>query len=183
MATRTSRKPARRTASRAARRPARAARARPPAKRPARAARRAPLRPREVVRRIEQAWNAGRLDELDRYFSPSFQTDTGPPGLPPGLATAKMAHQMSLQAFPDRKIEILDIIEEGDKVAVRCQMTGTNTGGLPWLGVPANDAKVAIQWISLYQVKNGKVVAHWAVNDGIALLVQVDAMRPPGSEM
>lgn len=57
--------------------------------------------------------------------------------------------------------------------------TGTNTGGFPWLGVDANGAQVDIGWISIYEVRDGKITARRAINDGFALLGQLGAWAPP----
>lgn len=135
--------------------------------------------PKDVVRAIESAWGTNKLDRLDRYFAPSFRSESAIPMLPPGLEGAKMAHQMSMQAMPDRRTKILDMIQEGTKIAVRMQMTGTNSGGMPWFGAPPNNAKVDAGWISVYEIRNGKATRHWAVNDGFAILTQVGAFTPP----
>lgn len=133
-----------------------------------------------IVRKIEEAWDAGRLDELDALFAPGFIARSGVPGMPPTLETAKMAHQMSLQSFPDRKTTIEDIIAEGDKVVVRVRMTGTNRGGVPWLGAPANGNPVDVQWISIYRLADGKVVEHEAQMDLIGLMQQLGVIPASG---
>ena len=134
---------------------------------------------KDVVRFVEETWNAGKLDELDGYFSPDFVAESAVPMLPKGLEGAKMAHGMSMQAFPDRKTEILEIIEDGDKVAVRMRMTGTNKGGVPWFGAPANNNKVDVQYIGIYDVKKGKITGHRAVIDGFTMLGQLGVFTPP----
>jgi predicted ester cyclase len=133
-----------------------------------------------VVRRIEEAWDADQLDALDPLFEPGFVQHNGVPGLPPGLEGAKAAHNMSRQAFPDRRTRIEDIVAEGDEVAVRMRMTGTNQGGLPWFGIPANGKSLDIEWISIYRLANGKVVEHRAVMDLMGLMQQLGAMPAPG---
>jgi predicted ester cyclase len=134
----------------------------------------------DIVRRVEELWDTGKVDELDQYFADSFTSSSGPPGMPPTLDTAKMSHAMSMSAFPDRKTEIQDIFSSGDKVCVRIRTTGTNTGGLPPFGIEANNKPIDFEWISIYEVKKGKITGHWAVNDGIALLTQLGAFtRPP----
>ena len=133
-----------------------------------------------VVRRVEEAWNAGDLDALDAQFAPDFVSHAGVPGMPPGLGTAKQVHQMSQQAFPDRRTTIEDVVAEGDKVAVRVRMTGTNRGGLPWFNIPANEKPVDVQWISVYRLANGKIAEHWAQMDVMGLMQQLGAMPGPG---
>jgi hypothetical protein len=69
----------------------------------------------DTVRAIGEAWNTGRLDDLDQYFAPSFNSASMTPGLSPGLAGAKMAHQGVMQSFPDRAVEIQTVVEDGDR--------------------------------------------------------------------
>ena len=90
------------------------------------------------------------------------------------------AHQASMQAFPDRRTTIEDMIAEGDRVVVRMRMTGTNTGGLPWFGVPANGKKVDVQWISTYRLADGKAAEHRAVMDVLGLMQQLGVIPAPG---
>ncbi len=136
-------------------------------------------RDKDTVSRVEEAWDRNILDALDPLFAPDFVSHAVVPGLPPGLAGAKMAHQASLQSFPDRKVTIEDIAGDGGLVAVRCRMTGTNRGGLAWAGVPANDKRVDVQWISLYRLRDGLIVEHRAVMDLMGLMQQLGAIPAP----
>lgn len=131
----------------------------------------------EVVRRIEKAWTANDMGTIDRLIAPDFKAHTpGADMLPPGLDGAKAANQQSLQSWSNKKVEIQDLFGESDKVVVRTRMTGTNTGGLPFLGVPANDAKVDFESVSIYRLENGKVVETWAQIEVPKLMQQLGAM-------
>jgi predicted ester cyclase len=134
---------------------------------------------KNIVRSIEEAWDRNDLGALDQHFAPDFVAHEAVPGLPPGLEGAKMAHQASLQSFPDRRVAIEDLTGDGDLVAVRCRLTGTNQGGVPWASVPANGNRVDVQWISLYRLRDGKVVEHRAVMDLLGLLRQLGAVPAP----
>lgn len=134
---------------------------------------------REIVRKIEEAWDRNDLRSLDQYFAPDFVPYNAVPGLPPGLEGARLAHEAALQSFPDRKVTIEDITGDDELVAVRCRMTGTNRGGLAWAGIPANGNPVDIQWISLYRFRDGKVVEHRAVMDMLGLMQQLGAIPAP----
>ena len=136
---------------------------------------------KEIVRRIEAAWDRNDLDALDQYFAPEFDNaQSGTRGLPPGLTGSKLAHQGVMAAFPDRQASILDLVGDGDKVAARLRVTGTNSGGAAFLGQPeANGAKIDFEIWSLYQLRDGKVVAHWGINDGITAMMQVGSLKPP----
>lgn len=134
---------------------------------------------REIVRKIEEAWDRNDLRSLDQYFAPDFVPYNAVPGLPPGLEGARLAHEAALQSFPDRKVTIEDITGDDELVAVRCRMTGTNRGGLAWAGISANGNPVDIQWISLYRFRDGKVVEHRAVMDMLGLMQQLGAIPAP----
>jgi predicted ester cyclase len=131
---------------------------------------------KDVVRKVEESWDSQDLDALDQYFAPEFDnSQSGVQGLPPGLAGAKMAHQASMQSFPDRKVVIEDLVAEGDTVAVRARITGTNQGGFPLFNVPANGAKIDIPFVGFYRLRDGRVVEHWGLNDALTLMNQLQA--------
>ena len=135
----------------------------------------------EVVRTIEEAWDGQQLDELDQYFAPGFSNaQSATQGVPAGLEGSKLAHQGVMQSFPDRKVQILDVVEGGDRVFVRNRVTGTNTGGFPPFGVPANGNPFDIEAWGVYRFEGGKVVEHWGMNDAFMLGIQLGAIPAPG---
>ena len=134
----------------------------------------------EVVRRIQDAWNANDMATIDQLIAPDFTAHTPGAGmLPPGLEGAKLANQQAVGVWSDKKVEIKDIFGEGERVVVRTRMTGRNTGGLPFLGIPANDAKVDFESISIYRLKDGRVVETWAEIEVPKLMHQLGAMPGP----
>jgi predicted ester cyclase len=137
----------------------------------------------DVVRRIEEAWAANDLDALDDLIAADYTPHTpGSDQLPPGLAGAKLAHQQSLQGFPDRENEILEIFGEGDLVVCHAKMTGTNTGGLPWFGIGPNGRRVDTDWITIYRLQDGKAVETWAQMDLPRMMMQLGVMPGMGGE-
>ena len=134
---------------------------------------------KELVRHIQSAWNSQATDELDQYFAPDFLARSNVPGMPPGLAGAKMAHGMVSQFLPDRKNEIVELVAEGDKVLVRSRITGTNTNGVPWIGAEANGKPYDFESWSVYTIRDGKVVEHVGLNDIWSFAIQAGAVAPP----
>jgi len=134
---------------------------------------------KKVVGAIEEAWNTGNLSRLDKHFAPGYRNHAAVPGMPTDLGTAKKVHAMAMHAFPDRNVELLDVIAEGDRVAIRTRVTGTNTGGAVWLGAPANDRPVDFESWAMYRLEDGKVAESWGLNDGIAAMIQLGAWEPP----
>lgn len=133
-----------------------------------------------IVRRVEETWSSGNLEALEELFAPDYVNHAAMPGMPQGLEGAKLAHQASVSSFPDRRVVIEDMIAEGDRVVVRCRMTGTNMGGIPWAGIPANEKKLDVQWISVYRIREGRVAESWGLNDIATFMQQMGAMPGPG---
>jgi len=133
-----------------------------------------------VVRRIEEAWNSNTVDALDELMAADFRNNAAPPGGPQGLAGAKLFHQQAMISFPDRQVTMQDIVAEGDKVAVRSRVRGTNKGGVAFLGVEANDRPVDFEWVTIYRLEDGKVVESWGLNDVAKLMTDLGVMPAPG---
>ena len=130
----------------------------------------------ETVRRLEDAWSANDYDTVREILSPDFHPEgnhgVGAKMMPQGGVDGLIeGHEMGLGSYSDRKSEVLDCFGEGDRVVVRTRMTGTNDGGLPWFGVPANGNKVDIEYITVYRLEEEKVVESWAQME-IAKLMQ-----------
>jgi predicted ester cyclase len=138
----------------------------------------------DVVRRIEEAWDSHDEDALDALIAPDFHAHTpGSDLMSPGLEGAKSAHQASMQAMPDRRNTVHDIFGEGDYVVSRVSMDATNTGGLPWVGVPANGNKIHdVGWITIYRLQDGKVVETWAQMEVPKMMQQLGAMPGPAEK-
>jgi predicted ester cyclase len=137
----------------------------------------------DVVRRLEDAYNTQDLGVLDDLIASDFAAHTpGSDQIPPGVEGIKTIHRMAMGAMPDRNVELLDIFEEGNLVVSQSRMTGTNTGGMPWIGVPANDRAVDVRWIQIARVEDGKVTETWAQMDVPTMMVQLGAMPAPGGE-
>jgi steroid delta-isomerase-like uncharacterized protein len=136
----------------------------------------------DVVRRVEDTYSSGDLDRLDELISDDFVAHTpGSDQIPPGRDGLRTLHRMSMESFPDRNVSIEDIFAEGDLVVVRCRMTGTNEGGMPWAGVPANHNRVDIEWIAMYRVADGRMVESWAQMDVPKMMQQLGVMPGPNA--
>ena len=63
------------------------------------------------------------------------------------------------QIFPDMQVEILDLIEEQDKVAVRACFIGTHSAEL--CGVPATGKRICFEALEIFRLDNGKTPESW----------------------
>ena len=62
----------------------------------------------------------------------------------------------AIKAFPDINHHILDIVAEGDKVAVRLNITGTHKG--EYQGIPPTGKEVSIDGMDFLAIVDGKIV-------------------------
>lgn len=133
---------------------------------------------KEIVRRYRAIHNTNDLDALDEIVAADLVSHNMLPGLPPGLAGAKMAHQGFMAAFPDSRTATVDLIAEGDKVVERSTLQGVNTGS--FLGAPPTGRTIHSSSISIYRIADGKIVEHWGEHDGIGVMMQLGLMPTPG---
>ena len=135
----------------------------------------------ERIERLEQAYNDRDYDTVRSIVAPDFVAHTaGSEMMPPGIEGAIMANEGSHSAFPDRSTEILEAFGDGDRVVSHVRMTGTNDGGLPWAGMPANGAKVDIDWIQISRFgDDGTIQETWAQMDLAKMMMQLGAMPAP----
>jgi steroid delta-isomerase-like uncharacterized protein len=77
-------------------------------------------------------------------------------------------------AFPDAHFVLDNIITEGDEVASRWTMTGTQTGGLHHVvELSATSKRVRIVWITIHRIKDGKFVEAWERFDTLGVMRQL----------
>lgn len=131
-----------------------------------------------VVRKYRAAHNQNKLDALDAIVAQDLISHSALPGLPPGLAGGKMAHQGFLAAFPDTQTTTEDLIAEGDKVVERYTARGTHKGD--FMGAPPTGKKFSVESIVIFRFANGKIVEMWGLNDATGLMVQLGLMPAPG---
>jgi predicted ester cyclase len=132
---------------------------------------------KETVRKVQDAWNEKRVDDLDQYFAPDFKANSNDPNAASGLAGAKASFGQMNRIFSNRTAQIIDLIEEGDRVVMRNRVTGKHTGEA-WMGAPADGRAYDVESWSIYRFRDGKIVEHWGLNDGMRLIMQIGGQLP-----
>lgn len=85
------------------------------------------------------------------------------------------------RCFPDFRLELREIITEGNKGAVRWRATATFDGEGTFEGFKPNGAKVVIDGIDLVTLEDQKVVHITALFNGLDMARQLGAVPPRGS--
>jgi predicted ester cyclase len=119
---------------------------------------------KELVRRyFDERWNRHNLDICDELLAPSVEIDD-----------AKEFVRSFYAAFGKIQLTILDLLAEGNQVAVHWRIAGTHQGD--YLGVAATGKPVMYQGIALLRVEGGKIVDDIAYWDNLSILHQLGAV-------
>ena len=73
--------------------------------------------------------------------------------------------------FPDLKLTIEDILQEGNKVVVRARMAGTQKEA--FMDFPSKNRRIDIQVVDIHEFKDGKIVRTWHTEDWMSGLRQL----------
>ncbi|MDQ3863753.1 MAG: ester cyclase [Actinomycetota bacterium] len=132
-----------------------------------------------IARKVYEIVASGDLDRAKEIVDPDAP-DNERPECPPEMETSRpklidafreFATEVHT-AFPDARIEVEDIIAEGDKVSARVAMSGTHQA--EFQGIAPTGRRVQVRAIDIFRIANGKIVEHWGHGDNPA-----DILREP----
>lgn len=134
-------------------------------------------RNKQVVNRILfDGFVGGDLSLWDELVSPGFVDKTAAPGTPNDRAAWVAGAAMSIEAFPDRQLEVLHQVAEGDLVITHQRTTGTHAGNL--MGIAPTGKPIDVRAANVDQIADGLIVARWSLIDMMAMMTQIDALPP-----
>jgi hypothetical protein len=118
-------------------------------------------RNKSVVRRlVAEVLNGGRLDLISELYDPSIATE----------ARAWIAPFRA--SFPDVRMEVVDLIAEGETVVGRFTCSATHTG--EWLGHPPTGRRFErVDEVSIFRFRDGLIASAWGIEDNLTRLTQL----------
>ena len=126
-----------------------------------------------IVRRfIDEIFLGGNFDSVDELLTEDFTPHTWG-SMQPGRDGLKEAIQRVQSGISDERMEIEDVIAEGDRVAVRLTSSATHTGD--FMGMPATGKRYQIGEIHIFRVEDGRVAEHWHQADFMGMMKQLGA--------
>jgi steroid delta-isomerase-like uncharacterized protein len=129
---------------------------------------------KQVVRQLFEATDRKDVERMGQLVSTSNYLFHFP-GMPPmDWNTTKQFSTAFVSSFPDLHHEIVDMVAEGDKVAVRLTVTGTHKGELQ--GIPPTGKKVTFDATDFITLIDGKVSEEWLNADTMGLMQQIGAI-------
>jgi len=112
-----------------------------------------------IVRKLMEAINEGNLDVVDTLFTPEL------------AEPMKRSFIAFRSAFPDWRMEIAEMVAEGNMVVGRLRCSGTNQG--EFKGVPPTGKRMEVDEVYFLRVENGKFVDFWGLEDDLARMRQL----------
>jgi predicted ester cyclase len=77
--------------------------------------------------------------------------------------------------FPKYNVIADELTAEGNRVVVRCRMTGKHEGVLN--GIPPTYKSVEFPFAIGYEIENNKIIDHWLIADQMMLMEQLGLMK------
>lgn len=114
-----------------------------------------------LIRRLaEEAVNPGSLGALDDIAKGEF------------AATARSWIGPFRDSFPDFKMEIADLVADGEKVAAHFRCSGTHLG--EWMGHPPTGRRFQdVDETYIFRVSGGKLTSAFGAEDNLARMRQL----------
>ncbi len=137
---------------------------------------------REVISGWVEAFNRGDMDAAAEVFAEDARNF----GRPVGRDVIRRVLKDVQKTFPDVRMEIVDMIAEGDWVAAHGSFSGTHrgVGELPvngglLVGVPPTNKYFQVRHIHLFRMINGKIGDHYACRDDLGMMQQLGLLPSP----
>jgi steroid delta-isomerase-like uncharacterized protein len=129
---------------------------------------------RLVVRRtFERFLNGGELELAPQLYAPDVVYHASDGEELHGWAAIRELVVRYRRAFPDVVATVHDLIAEGDLVAARFTATGTHAGELR--GIAPTGREVRMSGISMYRLRDGRIVEEWEGMCRLGMLEQIGA--------
>ena len=92
--------------------------------------------------------------DIQRYFTEDFRLDDpGSSVVRHGFEGAKHMMDAIMAIAPDVRFEILDTVEQADRVAVRWRVTGTS-----------NDTRFSAAIVAIYRFVDARIAEDWGIS-------------------
>ncbi len=135
---------------------------------------------KDMYRRwLLEVWGAGRYEVADELLHVDLVDRNRYEGQPDGRAGDVWAAQMVRRAFPDLQFVPDLVVSDGEYVAGRWTMTGTNTGTIDLFGLPPTGRPVTMTGQEVFRAQDGLFVEVWHQEDLPGMLAQLGLQPPP----
>ena len=133
----------------------------------------------EVVKNLTAALDGKKEADFLALLADNIEYDdyTQPQGMK-GKADGKKFFKEMTTGFPDGKHTITNTLAVNDYVITEGTMEGTHKGS--FFGIAPTKKPVNVKNVTIFQIKDGKMVKGWAYSNGADFAMQLGLMPKPG---
>lgn len=127
---------------------------------------------------FDQVWNLGRAEAIEAMLAPNGRVHGlgEADAVATGPAEFRWFWTQFCEAFPTRRFTVEDVVESGDKVAVRWRARLIHGGDA--LGPAPTGKEVVVTGIAFAHVRDGQLQEGWNNWDSLELARQIEALAP-----
>lgn len=116
---------------------------------------------------FDEVWNERRLDVIDELMAQGC-VGHHPDRVTRSAGQFKVMYAQMLATFPDVRVTVESVADDGDDVAVRWRFRATHTGA--GLGVPPTGLPIDVVGTTWMRFADGRIVEGWDIWDRGALM-------------
>jgi steroid delta-isomerase-like uncharacterized protein len=123
------------------------------------------------------------LDAWNRQDLANYRTLYAPDAVIHGIAPAPLsvdamlgAYSAFFSGFPDLQLTVAETLVDGERIAVRFTIRGTQRG--EFQGIPPTGRTIEVQGITMLHFRDGRVVERWNQLDQLGMLGQLGVLPP-----
>jgi steroid delta-isomerase-like uncharacterized protein len=132
-----------------------------------------------IGRFYEEVFNNGHVEFADLVHGPDYRYhDMAGPDDVINHRDYMERNAGFARAFPDRRVDVQDLIAVDDRVVARAVMRATHTGALATIAPTGRHVRLASTII--YRFANGRVAEEWEIFDKLGLYQQLGVTPPMG---
>lgn len=133
----------------------------------------APVATAALARNFYHLLDRHRIDEAVRILDDRFRGH----GMGSDRDGFRAEATAWLEAFPDLRISICQLVTDSAAVAARLALHGTHQGR--FAGLPASGRAVEVGSCDVFRVRDGKIVKAWWLGNSGSMLMQIGAVPMP----
>jgi steroid delta-isomerase-like uncharacterized protein len=134
---------------------------------------------KQICIRLVNEINAGDLGSFDELVAEDYVDHNPLPGQQQGRDGFRNAYIGVREAFPDGRLEMEDVLAEGDLVVIRGMNSGTHKGDM--FGIPATGKHARWSGTRLFRLRDGKLIEGWINLDLLGLMGQLGVGSSSGA--
>lgn len=127
---------------------------------------------KELAYKFAEALSAGKIDDFDNFIDADYINHN--PYVENGLEGVKNFFKGWMLAFPDTKVNVEDVLVDGETVIGRFTYSAHQQG--EFMGIPATGNLITMRSIDIWRVKGGKFTEHWDELNLLEVMQQLGAI-------